>query len=686
MGDGKMKNGNRLIGEKSPYLLLHASNPVDWFPWGEEAFVKAKREDKPVFLSVGYATCHWCHVMERESFVDEEIARILNRDFVSVKVDREERPDIDQIYMAACQLMTGRGGWPLTVLMTPDREPFFAATYLPKTARFGQPGLGDLLEQVSALWKTDRRKVLDSAGEISGALERNSRKQGGAVPGESILEKAYGEIAAGFDEEHGGFGRAPKFPVPHMLQFLLRYGLRRADSGAHAMVRRTLTAFRRGGIYDQLGFGFHRYSTDRAFLLPHFEKMLYDQALLSLAFLEAYEATGESLFAETAREIFTYVARDMTSSDGGFFSAEDADSEGEEGKFYVWSHDEILRIPGKEGGEALAGIFNAKPAGNFNDEASGEPMSVNILHLTEDPPDDAAFRKGRDLLFQEREERVRPLKDDKVLTSWNGLMIAALARGGAVLGEDSHIRAAGRAARFVLEVMSDERGRLWRRYREGEAALPGFLSDYAFFVHGLIELYQATFTPRWLAEAVRLNREMIDLFGDGEGGGLFFSGKENERLLTGVKETYDGALPSGNSVALLNFLRLGRLTGDREMDRRAEELVRAFAGEIEESPAGHTMMLTALDFTYGPTKELVIVGPPEDRAVKLMIEEARRGFRPNLVVLLRPPGAAGKEIVRLAPYTGAMKMEGGRPTAYLCENFACREPITDLEELRRALA
>ena len=683
---GSMKNSNRLIREKSPYLLLHASNPVDWFPWGEEAFEKARKEDKPVFLSVGYATCHWCHVMEKESFVDEDIARILNRDFVSVKVDREERPDIDQIYMAACQMMTGRGGWPLTVLMTPDREPFFAATYLPKVARFGQPGLGDLLEQVAGIWKADRGKVLASAGEISGALERNSRRQGGAVPGESILGKAYGEVAAGFDEEHGGFGRAPKFPIPHMLQFLLRHGLRQVGSDAHAMVHRTLTSLRRGGIYDQLGFGFHRYSTDREFLLPHFEKMLYDQALLSLAFLEAYQATAEPLFAATAREIFTYVARDMTSSEGGFFSAEDADSEGEEGKFYLWSHDEILQVLGKENGEALADLFNAKRSGNFRDEASGEPMSVNILHLTGDPPDDETFRSGRDLLFRRREERVHPLKDDKVLTSWNGLMIAALARGGAVLGEESFTRAAERAARFVLEVMTDERGRLWRRYREGEAALPGFLSDYAFFVHGLIELYQATFAPRWLAEAVRLNREMIDLFWDGEGGGLFFSGRENERLLTGVKETYDGALPSGNSVALLNFLRLGRLTGDGAMDKRAEELVRAFAGEIEASPAGHTMMLVALDFLYGPTKELVIVGSPGDRAVTAMIEETRRGFRPNLTVLLRPPGIEGDEIVKLAPYTGPMKMIGGRPTAYLCENFACREPITDLGELKRALA
>jgi uncharacterized protein YyaL (SSP411 family) len=624
--------------------------------------------------------------MERESFVDEEIARILNRDFISVKVDREERPDIDQIYMAACQMMTGRGGWPLTILMTPGKEPFFAATYLPKEARFGQPGLGDLLEQVAGLWKADRRKVLASAGEISAALERNSRRQGGRVPEESILGKAYREIASGFDEEYGGFGRAPKFPIPHLLQFLLRYGLRQVESDAFAMVRRTLISLRRGGIYDQLGFGFHRYSTDREFLLPHFEKMLYDQALLSLAFLEAYQTTGESLFAATAKEIFTYVARDMTSSEGGFFSAEDADSEGEEGKFYLWHHDEILQLLGKEEGEALAMVFNAKGSGNFRDEASGERMSVNILHLTGDPPDGETFRRGRDLLFRRREERVHPLKDDKVLTSWNGLMIAALARGGVVLGEDSCTRAAARAARFVLEVMTDERGKLWRRYREGEAALPGFLSDYAFFVHGLIELYQATFAPRWLGEAVRLNREMIDLFRDGDDGGLFFAGRENERLLIGVKETYDGAVPSGNSVALLNLLRLARLTGDGEMERLAEELVRAFAGEIEESPAGHTMMLTALDFYYGPTKELVIVGSPEDGDVRLMIEEARRGFRPNLVVLLRPPGVAGEEIVQLAPFTGPMKMEGGRPTAYLCENFACREPITALEELKRALA
>ncbi len=676
---------NRLIFEKSPYLLLHAANPIDWFPWSEEAFEKARREGKPIFLSIGYSTCHWCHVMEDESFADAVVAEILNRAFVSIKVDREERPDIDQVYMTVSRMLTGGGGWPLTILMTPEKKPFFAGTYIPKEARFGRQGLLELLTRVEELWKGERKRVVDSAEGIAEALSRVGAPGTGRIPGREVLAAAYKSLEGSYDEKYGGFGRAPKFPRPHVFQFLLRYGLREEKSRAVEMTRVSLTSLRRGGIYDQLGYGFHRYSTDRTFLTPHFEKMLYDQALLALAYLEAYQVTGEELFADTAGEIFTYVLRDMTSAEGGFFSAEDADSEGEEGKFYLWSYDEILKVIGTKEGRLLADIFNARPEGNYREEASGEPAGRNILHLGRNPPAGDAFQRNRDLLFRHRRHRIPPLRDDKVLTSWNGLMVAALARGGSVLGEERSTKAAEKAARLILDRMRAEDGRLLRRYRQGEAALPAYLDDYAFLVYGLIELYEATFDTRYLSGAKELNGEMIELFWDGEHGGLLFSGAGNERLILDLKESYDGATPSGNSVALFNLLRLARLTGDAALEKKAEELLLAFGQALENAPAGHTMMLTAFDFLRGPTKEIVIVGRPDDRSTRKMLGEVRKGFRPNQVVLLRPPGEEGADLVRLAPYTEYMKMQGGKATAYICVNYTCKSPITDLETLREKL-
>jgi uncharacterized protein YyaL (SSP411 family) len=500
----KNRWANRLVQEKSPYLLQHAFNPVDWYPWGDEAFEKAKQQDKPIFLSIGYSTCHWCHVMERESFEDEHVARALNRVFVCIKVDREERPDIDSIYMAACQAMTGSGGWPLSILMTPEKRPFFAATYIPKTSHFDRMGLLELTERVEMLWQKSREEVNQAADKILAELQAANTITPGEGMSEDMLDLAYTQLAARYDSDYGGFGQAPKFPTPHNLTFLLRYWQRTGKREALEIVEKTLTQMSRGGICDHLGFGFHRYSTDRQWLLPHFEKMLYDQALLAIAFLEAYQATGRSSFANTAREIFTYVLRDMTGQEGGFYSAEDADSEGEEGKFYVWSSAELQAILGEEDAALFSKVYNIRPEGNFFDEATHRLTGKNIPHLTMTPPAlagvaDAEHREMSDRLteirkklYQTRSHRVPPHKDDKVLTDWNGLMIAALAIGGRVLNDASFTKAARKAAEFVLARLKKD-GRLLKRYRQGTAALPAHLDDYAFMVWGLLELYETTF-------------------------------------------------------------------------------------------------------------------------------------------------------------------------------------------------
>ena len=486
-------HANRLLNEKSPYLLQHAHNPVDWYPWSDDAFKKAKDDNKPIFLSIGYATCHWCHVMEKESFEDTEVARYLNATFICIKVDREERPDIDAVYMAACQMLTGSGGWPLTVFMDPDKKPFFAATYIPKENRFGRPGLIELCRSIRTMWTSEKGKLLNASGSIS----ENLGKAFDFIPGEdlddSILDRAYLEFEQSFDTRFGGFGSAPKFPTPHQLLFLLRYHDRSENKNALEMVEKTLTGMRLGGIWDHVGYGFHRYSTDKTWLVPHFEKMLYDQALIAQAFLETYQITKNPFYADTAREIFTYVLRDMTSQAGAFFAAEDADSEGEEGKFYVWSIGEFREVLGEDA-TPFERIYNLSSDGNFLDEASGQKTGTNILHLdksldawgNETGVDkgeiDKQWDKVRRKLFEQREKRVHPLKDDKVLTSWNGLMIAALALGARVLDAPDYAKAAERAARFILDNLRKKDGRLFHRYREEEIAIEAHADDYAYLI------------------------------------------------------------------------------------------------------------------------------------------------------------------------------------------------------------
>jgi len=507
---------NHLSDSKSPYLLQHANNPVDWYPWGEEAFARAKKEDKPIFLSIGYATCHWCHVMEHESFEDETVARLMNEAFINIKVDREERPDIDQVYMSVCQMLTGGGGWPLTIIMTPDKEPFYAATYIPKESRYGRIGMVDLIPRIRQLWDSDRDKISATSRQILAGLEKMDTRSAGASLDEKVVDDAFTQLAGRYDATHGGFGSAPKFPSPQNLVFLTRYWSRTGNTSALQMVDHTLEQLRQGGVYDQIGFGFHRYSTDAEWLVPHFEKMLYDQAMLTTAYTEAWLATRNPVFERTVREIVAYVLRDMTSPEGAFYSAEDADSEGEEGLFYLWTLAEFEEILGKDDAAFAAAVWNLSADGNYTDEVKGSRTGLNIPHLTNSTAAAAGtlnmtqeefeqrLQQIRTRLFDVREKRVHPLKDDKVLADWNGLMAAALASAGRVFNEPEWIRAAERATSFVLDEMHTPKGRMLHRYRDGDASIPAFLDDYVFMTTAMLELYEATFDPKYLEQALEL--------------------------------------------------------------------------------------------------------------------------------------------------------------------------------------
>ena len=690
--DDKTKGAsNRLIDEKSPYLLQHAGNPVDWYPWREEAFQKAKKEDKPIFLSIGYATCHWCHVMAHESFEDGEVAGLLNKYYIAIKVDREERPDVDKIYMYVCQSLTGHGGWPLSIFMTPEGKPFFAGTYFPKSSRMGMPGFVDVLKQIAAMWQNERASILKSSEAVTGAIQPGSDSDE-SVDAVSIetLKKSYVQLARTFDPKWGGFGTAPKFPTPHHLTFLLRWHKRSGDSMALEMVGKTLEAMRGGGIFDQIGFGFHRYSVDEKWLVPHFEKMLYDQALLAMAYTEAYQYRRKVKFAHVAREIFAYVLRDMTAPDGGFYSAEDADSEGKEGLFYVWTPQELKKYLGEETGNLFCRFYGITEAGNFEEGRSIPHIPVSLetfaakegMELTRL---EGVLKGAKDRLYEVRKRRVHPLKDDKILTSWNGLMIAAFAKGYQVFEEQAYADAARRAAEFVLKNIRTADGRLLRRYRKGDAAYPGYLDDYAFLVWGLIELYEATFEVSYLEEAIALNEAMIDIFWDEQGGGLCFTGKGNEPLISRSKDIYDGALPSGNSVAALNFLRLSRMTGNVNLEQRAEKLTRAFSTQITEQPMAYTQLLVALDFMVGPSQEIVIAGDPGLESTRAMINAVHRKFLPNKVLLLRPDEGEGKRLATMSPFVESMVAIKDQPTVYVCEQYACQTPIKDVGQLESAL-
>lgn len=689
-----MENQNRLSNEKSPYLLQHANNPVEWFPWSEEAFLKASKEDKPVFLSIGYSTCHWCHVMEKESFEDNEIAGLMNDAFVSIKVDREERPDIDNIYMTVCHMLTGSGGWPLTIIMTPEKKPFFAGTYFPKDDRFGRMGMKELVPRIKELWKTKRGEINNSAKEIHSVLQGSLKIEAGPLFNEDILDEAFKELEKRFDPVSGGFAVSPKFPTPHNFLFLLRYYKRRDETKALEMVEKSLTKMKLGGIYDQIGYGFHRYSTDEKWLVPHFEKMLYDQALLAEAYIEAFQATRNDFYMNAAKEILEYVIRDMTSPEGGFYSAEDADSEGEEGKFYLWKLDEIKNIFGSEA-ELISKIFNTRETGNWFDPARGGYNGTNILHLRKDfsslaieleMPEELLIKKfasAKERFYQHRKKRIHPFKDDKILTDWNGLMISAFAKASRSFDDPSYLKAAEKAAGFILSKLFDSHGKLLHRFRNGESAIDANIDDYAFFTAALIDLYEGSFNKNYLQTAINLTKELLEHFWDNEKGGFYFTPDIGEKQILRTKEVYDGAVPSGNSVALLNLMKLGRITANPDFEEKASLLAKAFFKIVKNSPSAFTRFLTSLDFILGESFEIIISGRKESADTILMIREIEKHFIPNKVIILNDKN--GADVSEIIPFLKDYTQIDNAATVYVCKNYVCNLPVSNPDALKKML-
>ncbi len=670
---------NRLIHEKSPYLQQHAYNPVDWYPWGEEAFERARTEDKPIFLSIGYSTCHWCHVMEHESFENEEIAAFLNANFIPIKVDREERPDVDHVYMTAVQGMTGQGGWPLSVFLTPELKPFYGGTYFPPFPARGMPGFLDLLNQLGAAWTSKRADVVGQAGKVTDFLDGRFRTQ--PVAGadtllvRELLATGVAQLGRSFDAQYGGFGSAPKFPTPQRITYLLRYVARTGDERALEMVRVTLDRMAAGGIHDHLGGGFHRYSTDATWLVPHFEKMLYDQAGLAMAYTTAWQVTGEARYRKVAEDLLDYVLRDLTHPEGGFYSAEDADSEGEEGTFYVWTPSEIDAILGADRGALFREAYRITERGNFEGK--------NIPHLREYSVDQvASLAADRRKLFEVREGRIRPHRDEKVISGWNGFMIEAFAMAGAAFNESRYIEGAERAMAFVDRHLWVE-GRLLRHYKDGASTVAGFVDDYAYMARGALALHQATGESRHLARARTLATDMMTLF-HREDGALAFSGNDGEELIAEVVESYDGAFPSGNSAGAMVLLRLGHLTADNAMEERGWRILRTFAGELAGNPPAFMELLSALDFALGPRTEIVIAAGSDGATAREMQRLLHDRYLPNTVVAYRPD-SGGEAAVTLIPYLAQQVAIDSRTTAYLCRDYACRLPVHTVEALRKQL-
>lgn len=690
------KKPNKLINEKSPYLLQHAYNPVDWHAWGDEAFEKADKENKPVFLSIGYSTCHWCHVMEHESFEDPEVAKLMNDVFVSIKVDREERPDIDHIYMNVCQMMTGQGGWPLSIVMTPDKRPFFSGTYFPKENRFGRIGFKDLIKGIDNAWKTKRDEIEKNADQITSYLKQASINDAGNELPIEILHNAYKYFHERFDNQYGGWGIKPKFPSPHNLLFLLRYSKKSGEERALQMVEKTLLEMAKGGIFDHIGFGFHRYSTDQQWLVPHFEKMLYDQAMLLHAFTECYQATNNGKLKETAQQIIEYVSRDMISSEGGFYSAEDADSEGVEGKFYVWTTDEVKEILNEEESNLFKQIYNFEKEGNYEEEAAHSRNGTNIPHLKKSHEElsnetgielnnlKPLLERMRKKLFDVREKRVHPQKDDKILTDWNGLMVSALAKAGRVFDNINYIRLAEKAIQFIDSKLTDETGKLIHRYREGEAKLNAVLDDYAFVMWGLIELYQATFNTDYLHKAVSFYDILMKHYWDDLNGGFFFTPDFGENLLVRTKEIYDSAIPSGNSVMMNNLIKLARLTSGEQFEETANLLSKSYSDNVSSAPQAFAYFLCGLDFAKGPSNEIVLVTDNNKEGLNAFLNKLNENFIPNQVVIVVDKSDR-KAIEKLAPFVKEYKTKDGQPTAYVCRNFACSMPVTTPDEMLKLI-
>jgi uncharacterized protein YyaL (SSP411 family) len=684
------KHTNRLIDETSPYLLQHAHNPVDWFAWSDEAFKLAVQQDKPIFLSIGYSTCHWCHVMEHESFSDENIADVMNTHFISIKVDREQRPDVDELYMSAVQVMTGAGGWPLSVFLTPEGKPFFGGTYFPPRGAFGRPSFKQVLLTIADVWKNKRQELADSAGRISEALKQLSRQKETDVLSQDILTDAKSYFQSIFNSTYGGFGDAPKFPQPSNLSMLLNYWYRTKDGLALDMVKLTLDAMANGGLYDHLGGGFHRYSTDAQWLVPHFEKMLYDQALLSKCYIQAYQVTADENYAQIAKETFDYVLRDMADPQGGFYSAEDADSDGKEGLFYLWQPDEIIKLLGAEKAEIFNEYYGITDKGNFEDNKSILNISYPVEELVtkfkkERSEIEQILAEGRRVLLEHRSKRTRPYRDDKIITGWNGLMISSLAYSGAVLEEQRYINVAEKAAQFIMTNLYHN-GRLSRYYCDGQAVGLGVLDDYAFTIMGLLDLYEATFNSQRLVEAIELVRQMIDLFSDENNEAFYLTGRDTEPLIVRTKPGYDSALPNGNSIAAIVLLKLGKLTMNSGFSDRAERLLNAFSGRLRQSPSSLTAMLTALDFQLGPTQEIVIVGDIKQADTKQMLKLICSKFLPHSVILFHDSGTDGKAIEGIVPFIKDQTAIEGKATAHICQNYVCKQPVNNISALEKLLS
>ena len=675
---------NRLIDETSPYLLQHANNPVDWYPWGEEALQRAKNEDKPILLSIGYSACHWCHVMERESFEDEAIAQLMNEHFISIKVDREERPDLDAVYMEAVQMLTGSGGWPMTVFLTPDGRPFYGGTYFPPVDRFNMPGFPRLLESVANSYHNSRDEIDRVTSQLTSQMGRTGQMAKANSPlTVDIFHRAYTVLATNFDYQNGGTGTAPKFPQAMNLEVLLRYYRHGYNDRALEMVDLTLEKMARGGIYDQIAGGFARYSTDAYWLVPHFEKMLYDNALLSRLYVHAHQATGRGMYRRIAEETLDYILREMTGPEGGFYSATDADSEGEEGKFFVWSPAEIEAVLGAEDALVFGGFFGVTAAGNFEGR--------NILNISQKASEYARqhglsldqlvdiVQRGKKALLEEREKRVHPLLDDKVLASWNGMMLRSFAEAGAALERQDYLDAAIKNANFLLGTMHVD-GSLLRSFRAGQAKLPGYLEDYAFVADGLLALYESTFDHRWLTEAISLADNMIELFWDEEVGGFYDTSAEHDQLVVRPRDVLDNAQPCGGSVATDVLLKLAVITGDEDYRLKAATPLRALHDLMSRAPAGTGHWLAALDFYVSTPKEVVIIGPRNDPATAGLLNTVYGGFHPNKVLV----GAedSGDHGLPLLEDRG---MVDGKPTAYVCHNYACQLPVTTPEELAAQL-
>ncbi len=666
---------NRLADEKSPYLLQHAHNPVNWYPWSEEAFSKARSEDKPIFLSIGYSTCHWCHVMERESFEDNEVASVLNEKYISIKVDREERPDIDNIYMEVCQALTGSGGWPLTILMTPDMKPFYAGTYFPKISYGNHNGIMELLNKAYDKWKENKSEILNSAEEITRIIREYRDDNPHQEIDKQIFEKAFNTLEMSFDKNYGGFGSQPKFPSPHQLLYLLRYGIYNNVQKAIDMVEKTLVSMYKGGIFDHIGYGFSRYSVDKKWLVPHFEKMLYDNAFLTIAYTELYQVTHKKLYKEIAEKIIKFVLSEMVSPDGGFYTAIDADSEGVEGKFYLWTKTEITNILPNDDAKFICDYFNITETGNFENA-----NILNLLHHKDNEftnIDQDKLEEIRVKLFNEREKRVHPYKDDKILTSTNGMMIAALTIAGKVFDNKFYIFEAEKAVSFIIDNLITKDSRILARYRDGEAKYLGYLDDYGYFIWGLIELFIATGKCDYIERAQDINTRMLDLFRDSDKGGLYQTGNDSDELIMKTKEIYDGAIPSGNSIVTMNLIRLAEITDDIYQNTIAQKQIEYFAGKINDSPTSHTFMLSSYMFYKVPKTKIVLVSTKDSPSLKEVLALINDKYLPfTTTVTLFKEDVSKKNDLFLGYRSHSEEI-----ACFICSNYQCNEPLYNKQEI-----